>query len=48
MSAIRRHQPAIRLCGHCPGAVVDHGHQSGPVRGLLRALCNAGLKDCRT
>ncbi|MFD9685211.1 endonuclease domain-containing protein [Kitasatospora sp. NPDC059146] len=38
--------PLCQLCGVLPGAVVDHDHFSGLVRGLLCGVCNTGLESC--
>lgn len=38
--------PDCRLCGRYPGAMVDHDHETGLVRGLLCALCNRSLEHC--
>ncbi|MFE7070448.1 endonuclease domain-containing protein [Streptomyces sp. NPDC057620] len=38
--------PDCHLCGRYPGAMVDHDHQTGEVRGLLCAFCNRGLDEC--
>ncbi|MER5549937.1 endonuclease domain-containing protein [Streptomyces sp. NPDC002589] len=38
--------PDCHLCGHYPGAMVDHDHQTGLVRGLLCGLCNRSLEEC--
>ncbi|WP_455355930.1 endonuclease domain-containing protein [Streptomyces sp. SYSU K217416] len=38
--------PDCHLCGRYPGAMVDHDHQTGLVRGLLCAFCNRTLEEC--
>ncbi|MEU2607741.1 endonuclease domain-containing protein [Streptomyces albus] len=38
--------PHCHLCGRYPGAMVDHDHETGLVRGLLCALCNRSLEHC--
>ncbi|MEV7157192.1 endonuclease domain-containing protein [Streptomyces misionensis] len=38
--------PDCQLCGLYPGAVIDHDHESGLVRGLLCGLCNRVLEEC--
>jgi hypothetical protein len=37
--------PDCHLCGLYPGAMVDHDHESGLVRGLLCALCNRTVEE---
>lgn len=38
--------PYCHLCGVYPGAMVDHDHETGLVRGLLCPLCNRSLEHC--
>ncbi|MEW2079942.1 endonuclease domain-containing protein [Streptomyces sp. NPDC013433] len=38
--------PDCYLCGRYPGAMVDHDHETGLVRGLLCGLCNRVLEEC--
>ncbi|MDH6115634.1 hypothetical protein P3T36_007251 [Kitasatospora sp. MAP12-15] len=38
--------PDCHLCGRYPGAMVDHDHGTGLVRGLLCALCNRTADCC--
>ncbi|MDX3165896.1 endonuclease domain-containing protein [Streptomyces scabiei] len=38
--------PDCHLCGHYAGAMVDHDHESGLVRGLLCAMCNRTVEEC--
>ncbi|MEV5843691.1 endonuclease domain-containing protein [Streptomyces sp. NPDC051985] len=38
--------PDCHLCGALPGAMVDHDHSTGMVRGLLCKLCNRTVEEC--